>query len=230
MDMCGRTSLFADQQVLEDRFDATVGADEYTPQYNIAPGDDLEVIAHDAPETIAQYHWGFVPDWTEDPNDGLINARSETAAEKSTFAEAWATRPCLVLSSGFYEWQSRPTGTKQPYRVHRKDTPVFAMAGLWEPCTIAGTQTRCVTILTTTANELMAPLHDRMPVVLAPTEERTWLTGDQAQRAALCRPYPKDDLTAYEISQQVNSPTNDNPEIIAPIEHAQSGLDEFTSA
>ena len=116
--MCGRNALFANQQELEDRFGATVVTDGgYTPRYNIAPGQPTEIITNEAPDEIDQYHWGLIPHWVDEPEDGFINARSETADEKRAFRNAWESRPCLVLSSGFYEWQKQNGGPKQPYRI-----------------------------------------------------------------------------------------------------------------
>lgn len=244
--MCGRTSLFIPQEDLESRFDARVVTDGgYVPRYNIAPGDDLAVITNTSTDVIDQFHWGVVPPWGDGPGDGIINARSETVAEKPVFEDAWESRPCLVLSTGFYEWRERNGGSKRPYRVYREDDPAFAMAGLWEvwsgggdrednpdsggKASDASTGSRsCVTILTTEPSEVMEPIHDRMPVVLEKSAEDTWLTADPDERAALCRPYPGDDLDAYEISTRVNDPTNDDLSVIEPLEHDQSGLGEFT--
>lgn len=225
--MCGRNSLFVAQEDLEERFDATVVADGgYTPRYNIAPGD-VEVITNEAKSEIDRFHWGLIPFWADEPAEGIINARSETADEKRVFKNAWESRPCLVLSSGFYEWRSRNGGPKQPYRIHREDNPLFAMAGLWDVWEGEDDEISCVTILTTEPNDLMEPIHDRMPVVLQEEAESKWLSSDPNTRKDLCQPYPEDDLTAYEISRYVNSPENDDPSVIEPLEHEQSGLGEF---
>lgn len=228
--MCGRTSLFVDQGDLESHFDAEVVADGgYRPRYNIAPGADLEVITNDAPDEIDRYHWGFVPPWADGPGDDLINARAETAVEKPTFSEAWASRPCLVPSSGFYEWQSTTGGPKRPFRIYREEEPLFAMAGLWDVWEGNGETLSTVTILTTEPNETVASIHDRMPVVLPREVEDDWLAGDLPERADLCRPYPGDDLVAEEISTRVNNPNNDDPRVLEPVDHEQSGLEEFGS-
>ncbi|WP_114579147.1 SOS response-associated peptidase [Saliphagus sp. LR7] len=229
--MCGRNSLFIPATDLEDRFGAKIATGrEYTYRYNIAPGDRLEVITNDAPDAIDQYHWGLIPEWADDPDDGLINARSETADEKRTFRDAWESRPCLVLSSGFYEWHARNGGPKQPYRIFREDGPAFAMAGLWDEWE-HGSETRsCVTILTTEPNDLMESIHDRMPVVLPKDSESEWLSADPDTRKDLCQPYPENDLDAYEISTRVNNPTNDEPSVIEPLDHDQTGLGEFSSS
>ncbi|WP_415383353.1 SOS response-associated peptidase [Halosimplex sp. TS25] len=229
--MCGRTSLFIPQDDLEDRFDATVVTDGgYTPRYNIAPGEPLEVITNEATDAIDQSHWGLIPSWADEPEEGFINARSETAAEKRAFADAWKSRPCLVLLSGFYEWQQQNGGSKQPYRVYRPDDPAFAIAGLWETWDGDDEDVSCVTILTTEPNDLMAPIHDRMPVVLPADAEDQWLTAGPGERAELCQPYPDGDLDAYEISTQVNNPDNDEATVLEPLGHEQSGLGEFGSS
>ena len=227
--MCGRTSLFVDRSTLEDRFDAEIVADGgYRPRFNIAPGELLEVITNTATTEIDRYHWGLIPPWAEDPDEDIINARSETAAEKNAFRDAWGSRPCLVLSSGFYEWKDTNGGPKEPYRVYRPDDPTFAMAGLWEPWTGDDGETiNSVTILTTEPNDLMDPIHDRMPVVLPRDAEEAWLTADAETRAELCQPYPADDLDAYPISTRVNNPDNDDATVIEPAETEQSDLGEY---
>lgn len=227
--MCGRTSLFLPRSDLEARFGATVVADGgYRPRYNIAPGQDLEVVTGDAPGEIERYRWGLVPDWADRPDGGIVNVRSETAAEKRAFADAWECRPCLVPSTGFYEWRAPDGGPKQPYRVHREDDPAFAMAGLWEVREGADGTIPRVAILTTEPNDLVAPIHDRMPVVLPRDEEDRWLEADPAERAELCRPYPREDLDAYPISTRVNDPGNDDATVIEPAETAQAHLGEFS--
>jgi putative SOS response-associated peptidase YedK len=215
---------------LEARFDAEVVADGgYTPRYNIAPGDDLHIVKNEAPDEIDSYHWGLIPFWTDEPEEGIINARSETADEKRVFEQAWEFRPCLVLSSGFYEWKAPNGGSKQPYRIHREDDPAFAMAGLWDVWEGDDETISCVTILTTEPNDLMNSIHDRMPVILPQDAESDWLAAGPDTRKELCQPYPKDDLNAYEISTRVNNPGNDDPEVIEPLDHKQSGLGEFGS-
>lgn len=227
--MCGRTSLYVPRRDLERRFDAQFAPDvEYRPRFNIPPGEPLEVITNDQPDVITQFRWGLVPHWMDEPGEGFINARSETAHEKPAFRDAWKHRPCLVPSSGFYEWGTVNGGPKQPHRVYREDDPVFAMAGLWD--------TRedpedgrlvSVTILTTDPNDLVRPIHDRMPVVLRRADETTWLKGRADERRALCRPYPDDDLAAYPVSTRVNDPKNDDALVIEPLDTHQTGLGEF---
>lgn len=224
--MCGRTSLFAPPEELADRFGATV-PDDYRPRYNIAPTEPVEVITSGEPDTIQRFYWGFMPEWADTGDEGFINARAETADEKPAFEDAWASRPCLVLSSGFYEWKETDRGTKQPYRVYREDDAAFAMAGLWQRWEGDGQSRETVTILTTEPNDLIEPLHHRMAVVLPREDEETWLTAGPEERSELCRPYPRDDLDAYKISTAVNDPSNDSPGIIDEDDTEQSGLGEF---
>jgi len=224
--MCGRTSLFAPRAELESRFDVTV-PDAYGPRYNIAPTDPLEVITSDQSDAVQRFYWGFMPHWADTDDEGFINARAETASEKPAFRDAWESRPCLVLSSGFYEWKETGRGSKQPYRVYREDDPVFAMAGLWQHWEHDGQQRDTVTILTTEPNDLIEPLHDRMAVVLPRDVEDAWLTAGPDERSSLCRPYPDDDLDVYPISTAVNNPATDSPSLIEPDESEQTGLGEF---
>lgn len=220
--MCGRTSLFAPRADLEDRFDAAV-PDDYRPRYNVAPSEPLEVIPADDPDAVRRYRWGLVPEWADDGHEGFINARSETAPEKPAFRDAWESRPCLVLSSGFYDWKPADRGQKQPYRFHREDDVAFAMAGLWEP----GGDRPTVTVLTTEPNDVVEPIHHRMPVVLPRDVENEWLSAGPERRRELCRPYPGDDLVRYPVTTRVNDPGNDSPAVIEPAETEQSGLGEF---
>lgn len=186
--MCGRTALFTPQQALESYFDATVVADGgYTPRYNIAPGESLAVITNEAPDEIERYRWGLIPSWAGEPSEGLSNARAETANETQPFRDAWASRPCLVLSSGFYEWQTHPDRQSRPYRIYRDGAPAFAMAGLWETWTNSGEEIPCVTILTTEPNDLMEPIHDRMPVVLSHAAEETFRRESTIPRTTIRR-------------------------------------------
>jgi len=241
--MCGRYSLFAPPEKIEDRFDATFeGA--FEPRYNAAPGQALPVITNDEPETIQRMEWGLVPSWADDRSDfEFINARAETVAEKRTFAAAYERRRCLVPADGFYEWTER-NGGKQPYRVTLGDDDLFAMAGLWERWTPSQTQTglgdfgggsgddrnggpgpdpdpgpvETFTVVTTEPNEVVADLHHRMAVVLAPDEEATWLSGDPEEVASLMDPYPDDRMRSYPVSTEVNSPANDSPAVVREVE------------
>lgn len=230
--MCGRTSLAIDLAVLSKRFDARP-AEGVTvrPRYNIAPGEELLAVQNDAPEEFDLLEWGFLPEWADDPEDAPrpINARSETVAEKPMFREAFELRRCLLPADGFYEWHGR-RGSKQPYRIERPDRSPFAYAGLWETWTPAEGDPRVTcTILTTDANDVVAPIHDRMPVILEESDEETWLSAastDELQ--SVLRPYPSEELRAYPVSKRVNDPGNDSADLLEEIDgDEQSGLGDF---
>ncbi len=233
--MCGRYTLFADQETLEDRFNADFEK-PFEPRYNMAPGQQLPVITNDEPNTIQRLEWGLVPSWADDDTGGMINARSETLETKPSFRDAYEQRRCLVLADGFYEWVD--TGSeKQPYRVAFEDDRPFAMAGLWErwESTAETTQTgleafgggvedastddgplETFTIVTTKPNELIADLHHRMAVILEPGAETEWLQGSDPQ--GLLEPYAADEMRAYPVSTAVNSPATDEPSLLEPVE------------
>lgn len=231
--MCGRTSLAVDPEALRTRFDVEV-PDDIPRRYNIAPGDDLVAIRNDATESVDVLEWGFIPSWADDPNDvpTPINARSETVAEKSMFRDAFEERRCLILADGFYEWQGS-RGSKQPYRIQRADGEPYAYAGLWETWTppSGGVQRVTCTILTTEANDVVAGIHDRMPVMLEADEESAWVGGaDVAELQAMLDPYPESLLKAYPVSKAVNDPDNDSVALLEEIDIGeQSGLSEFGS-
>ncbi|MFC7070275.1 SOS response-associated peptidase [Halobaculum lipolyticum] len=232
--MCGRYSLTFAADELAERFDATVPED-WGPRYNCSPGQPLPVLANDDPGAFRRMTWGFTPSWADESFD-LINARAETVDEKRTFADAFASRRCLVPADGFYEWSDH-AGEKRPYRVAFDDERAFAMAGIyatWEPPQRqaglgewgggsdgdAGGDAERVesfAVLTTEPNDRIRELHHRMAVVLPRDRERDWLTGD-VSKADLLAPYPGDDLGWYPVSTRVNSPANDDPTLIEEVD------------
>ena len=229
--MCGRFSLFAPKPDLENRFDISIEY-QFEPRYNIAPQDDLDVVPNDDPEHARQMNWGIRPHWVDDPRawSHPINARAETVASKPSFRSAFEKRRCLVLADGFYEWKGS-RGNKQPYRIERADDGPFAFAGLWETWggNGDGDELETVTIITTKPNDLMEPIHDRMPVILDKPDERRWLEEDDTDELqSMLDPYPDGQLDAYEIATKVNDPDNDSPDIIEPLGHDQSGLGQFS--
>jgi putative SOS response-associated peptidase YedK len=190
----------------------------------------VAVIPNDAPDAVDMKEWGILPHWVDDPGNWTypINARAETVAEKPTFRDAFEQRPCLVLSSGYYEWKG-DRGSKQPYRICREDREPFALAGLWESWSANGEGRETVTIITCDANAVVEPIHDRMPVTLRLENERTWLEGDPADRQGLLEPVDGADFEAYPISTKVNNPDYDEPDVIDPSETEQGSLSEFAS-
>ncbi|HYH99880.1 SOS response-associated peptidase [Hyalangium sp.] len=190
------------------------------PRFNLAPTQLMPVVANDGQRMLDAYRWGLIPSWAKDASIGskLINARSETVAEKPSFRSALKRRRCLLLIDGYYEWK-QTTKPKTPFFFHRKDRKPFALAGLWEEWTSpeTGEVVRTCSLLTTGPNALIAPIHDRMPVILSPAGQQQWLRPEPVEAAEL-QPLlvscPDDFLDAYEVARVVNSPTNDVPECI----------------
>jgi putative SOS response-associated peptidase YedK len=219
--MCGRYTIFTEPQRLMERFRAEWPEGPWQPRYNAAPTQSLPVLLNDGTRRIRLLRWGLIPHWAEDPAIGnrLINARAETLTQRPSFREAFYRRRCLVLADGFYEWQRAPHG-RIPYWIGLKDREPFAFAGLWDRWEGPDGQViESFTIITTAANERVAPIHDRMPVILLPEHEDIWLdesAGPAAWRAAL-RPYPADRMIAYPVSPRVNTPTPTTPPLSSPI-------------
>ena len=215
--MCGRYTITADARQLAFRFGAEPPAGGVTARYNAAPTQQLPVIVNAEPNAIQLLTWGLVPAWARDKTGGtpLINARLETAAVRPSFRDAWRQRRCLVLADGFYEWQRTARG-KAPMRIALKSNEPFAFAGLWEEWRGAKEPAlRTFTILTTTPNDLMAPIHKRMPVILRPGQEAAWLDTDSDQDwQRVLGPFPSDPMTAYPVSSRVNAPRYDDPSLI----------------
>jgi putative SOS response-associated peptidase YedK len=180
------------------------------------------VIPNDGSNKVDFYTWGLVPSWTKPDKLGkysLINARSETAAEKASFKASFKRRRCLILTDGFYEWsKSINSKGKTPYYISMKDHSAFCFAGLWDIWySPEGDELRTACILTTEPNPLVQPIHGRMPVILAPESYDLWLTAGDVQSAdlqPLLKPYPADPMQAYPVSTYVNSPKNNSPQCI----------------
>ncbi len=213
--MCGRFSLTANEAELNLRFELAGGDAPYVPRYNGAPTQMLAVITGGNPHKMSYHRWGLIPPWAKDISIGnkMINARAETITEKASFRTPLFSKRCLVPSDGFYEWQQ--DAGKQPYRIFVKDNPIFSMAGLWERWKSSeGNIIESFNIITTEANDFMKPIHSRMPVILKPEDEKTWLTSkDSVEILSLLKPYPTDEMDAYPVSKLVNSPRNEGPEV-----------------
>ncbi len=223
--MCGRYSLAApDPAALRARFGLHEEF-EIRPRFNVAPGSEvLAVLGGEGEPEGALLRWGLVPHWAEKMSGGrpLINARAETVSSKPAFRDAFRRHRCLVIADGFYEWQ--PTGTgKQPYWIARADHAPFAFAGLWAPPAdpAPGALATCA-ILTTTANEVVAPIHARMPVILEPGAEGLWLapTDDPGSLLSCLGPFPAHLTAARPVSRAVNDARCDDERCIGP-----AGLD-----
>ena len=226
--MCGRFTLTNPDQDLALQFDLPEIPD-LQPRYNIAPTQPVAAVRV-APESavreLALLHWGLIPFWAKDPKIGsrMINARSETAAEKPSFRAAFRRRRCLVVADGFYEWQKLNDG-KQPFYIRLHDGKPFAFAGLWEHWEGPdGAVIESCTLLTTEPNDVIRPLHNRMPVILQPRDYDLWLDPEVQQAEQLqplLGPYLPGDMEAYPISRWVNSPRNDDPRCIEPLPQQQ---------
>ncbi len=217
--MCGRFSIFTPAETLKVRFNVLCAA-ELKPTYNAAPTQSLPVIINNEPMTIDLCRWGLIPGWAKEQKIGnkMINARAETLLKKPSFRDSFKRRRCLVLTDGFYEWE-KTSDQKIPYRISMRDHDPFAFAGIWDVWrTPEGKTLRSFSIITTEPNELMRPLHNRMPVILTKENERRWLQDIDTQEAqTMLEPYPFDDLEAYPISTLVNSPRNNSEDIINPL-------------
>ena len=223
--MCGRYTLTTSAAELAKHFwlerEPRLGA-----RYNIAPSQPVCTVMEDrdqgGPPQCRLMHWGLVPHWAKDTAiaNRLINARSETAAAKPAFRAAMRYRRCLIPANGFYEWQR--TGTrKQPHLIAMADRSLFAMAGLWEHWQSEnGDELESCVVLTTEPNELMAPIHNRMPVILARDDYRAWLDPtqtDASQVLPLLRPAPAETMAAIKVGTVVNNPRNDTPACAEPV-------------
>lgn len=221
--MCGRYS-FEPGKNFDERFQIEHRQEPLLPGYNVAPGATMPVVVRNSPNRVEVMQWGLIPFWANDPKMRYktINARAETVATTPAFREAFKRRRCLVPASGFYEWQNTARG-KIPYFIHLNDTELFAFAGLYDVWKDdAGQELRTYTIITTTPNELLQPIHNRMPVILHPEDEARWIdpaTQDPASLHALLKPFPAELMAAHTVSRAVNTPANDSAELLMPVEY-----------
>jgi len=219
--MCGRFVMKAPPAELVTRFGLDECAD-FAPRYNIPPGTDIPVIRQ-SPEGKCVLHllrWGLVPHWAKDSSIGakLNNARGETVSEKPSFRDAFKRRRCLIPASGFYEWATEGK-VKQPYYIRLKSGEPMAMGGLWESWKAPdGSILRTACIVTTTPNAVMEPIHDRMPVIVAPENWQSWLNGMPEEVGGMVAPYKDGELQAWPVSRRVSKTQDDDAGLIEPIE------------
>lgn len=226
--MCGRYTLKTPAEVLAETFELSA-TPELAPRYNIAPTQEVAVVrrlAGEGERRLDLLRWGLIPSWAKEPSVGnrMINARGETVAAKPAFRSALRRRRCLVLADGFYEWK-KTGGAKQPWHIRLREGRPFAFAGLWEswkdPADEQSEPLLTCSIVTTEPNELLAGVHDRMPVILPPPDCGLWLDPgeqDPSRVLPLIRSYPSGEMEAYPVSTHVNSPRNDDPGCIEPIQ------------
>lgn len=222
--MCGRYTLSSSGETVAEAFDLRE-VPQLQARFNIAPTQEVAAVRRlkaDADRRLDFLHWGLIPFWAKDPGIGnrMINARSETAAEKPSFRNAIKKRRCLVVADGFYEWKKAAEGPKQPFHIRMKDGRPFAFAGLWEHWEGDEGVIDSCTLLTTKPNPLMAEVHDRMPVILPPESYDLWLdpTMQKAEQLEpLLTSYPQEEMEAYPVSRFVNKPGNDEPRCIESV-------------
>lgn len=221
--MCGRFSLIQNLHTIASRYDAVYASNlEYNERYNIAPSQQILAVINDgSTNRLGQLRWGLIPFWAKDAKIGykMINARAETLQEKPAFKHSFKRKRCIIPADSFYEWKAE-NNVKKPMRIQLKSHEIFSLAGLWEQWEQNGETIYSCTIITTAPNALMEDIHDRMPVILKREDEESWLNRsieDTDSLKQLLTMYPAEEMEAYEVSSEVNSPKNDNPNIIIPV-------------
>lgn len=218
--MCGRytiTELPEEPPLAE----GILKDNSFSPNYNVAPTNSCPVISQGDPDHIHMYRWGLIPHWAKDMKIGyrMINARSETLAEKNSFKHPLQRSRCLVLADGFYEWK-KEDGEKQPYRITLGQGGIMTLAGLYDQWrSPEGQMIYSFTIITTAPNNLMAPIHDRMPAILDKVDAERWLQSDLPQMEALnlLKPFDAEQMKAYPVSKAVGNVRNNDPSLILPL-------------
>lgn len=221
--MCGRFTLALPTDDLQLALPWLDVPADMPPRYNIAPSQPVAVVPNNNLRQIEFFRWGLIPSWAKDHKIGyrMINARAETLAQKPSFRAAYRRRRCLVLADGFYEWQGAKGTAKTPHHIRLESGAPFALAGLWETWhSPDGSVIPSCTIITTQPNTLVAPIHNRMPVILPPEAYEEWLASGErtpAELQPLLVPFPAELMVAHPISRLVNNPKNDQPECILPL-------------
>lgn len=227
--MCGRFVRSSSIREIADYFNIGHHSFEVAPSYNVAPAQDIIIMNNQGVKQLVKCHWGFVPSWARDLSMGhnMINARSETVAEKPAFRAAFRKQRCLVIASGFYEWQ-KEKGKKVPVYVSLKSGNPFGFAGLYNVWASPEGKKMCTcTILTTEANDLLTAIHDRMPVIIPPGKEDSWL-DPEVENIELLKgflgPFPSKEMVITRVSDRVNSPKYNSPDNITPLRTELSGV------
>lgn len=222
--MCGRFSLTIDSDQIREAFPWLNVPDGIHPRYNIAPSQPVAVVPNDGKNSVDFFNWGLIPFWAKDIKIGykMINARSETLHQKPSYKNPYRRRRCLILSDGFYEWQkTADSKVKVPTYIRMKNHVPFALAGLWEIWRAQdGSEIFSTTIITTEPNELLKPIHNRMPVIISPDSYQTWLSPNEKkpdELSHLLKPYGPGAMEAFPVSRAVNNPATDSPTCIQPL-------------
>ncbi|MEQ8967738.1 MAG: SOS response-associated peptidase [Azospirillaceae bacterium] len=238
--MCGRYTITAPLEAIRDVFEVAERPN-LAPRYNVAPSQSVPIVRRPPRERrsgdgdsgsgdpgdgesarrreLVTVTWGLIPFWAKDATiaNKLINARGESVADKPAFRDSFAKRRCLVVADGFYEWK-KVEGGKQPYRIRLASGAPFGFAGLWSDWTSPeGERRETCTIVTTRANALVAPIHDRMPVILDPADFDAWLDGEREAATALIRPHDPSAMEAYPVDRRVGNVRNDDEGLVAPL-------------
>ncbi len=220
--MCGRFEIHSTLEIIAKVFGIDSITFDYEPSYNVAPSQDILLVVNDGKRRLIKSRWGFVPSWSKELSAGykMINARAESVAELPSFQQAFQNQRCLVVADGFYEWK-KEGAKKRPFYIRLKNGQPFGFVGLyniWK--SPEGEQIYTSTIITTDANEIVQPLHDRMPVIAYPDQYDLWLDPsihDKTLLRNILKPFPSEELEVYEVTPNVNSPKNNAPENIQRI-------------
>lgn len=202
--MCGRYSFAPDLKIVNQHYDIKVNDGDFSLNTNCSPTQMLPVLTNETPGQLSFFRWGLVPFWAKDVSIGikLINARAETILEKPSFKQSFRHRRCLVPADSFYEWKANESGgRKKPYRIFLKDQPLFSMAGIWDVWkSPSGEKVHTFSIITTSPNEMMAGIHNRMPVILPAQFEHFWLEAtNEKDLLELLRPFASDKMDFVEV-------------------------------
>lgn len=216
--MCGRFTLKSPGRIKFDRINR-LNLPPLFPRYNIAPNQSVLAIVQRGVERDAAFlQWGLIPSWSKE-GKGFINARSETIEDKPSFSESFQRRRCLIPADGFYEWQ-RSGKIAQPYYFQMHDESLFAFAGVWDEWQHDGKVITSCAIITTTANELLSSIHDRMPVILPLESQDSWLSSNSMPGTLknLLAPFPASEMVSHPVSYDVNHPKIDDEYLTRPVE------------
>ncbi|MCF7668281.1 MAG: SOS response-associated peptidase [Verrucomicrobia bacterium] len=228
--MCARYTLHQSGRAVTERFKLNTAANNLKPRYNIAPSQLAPVITNNGARGIQFFKWGFIPSWAKDATQTkpLINARAETINSKASFKSAFRHRRCIIPADGFYEWK-KEGNAKTPCYFTVDGGALFGFAGLWEehndPTT--GLLLQTFALITVTPNEIMAPIHNRMPAILDQASEDTWLSGNiitPEELSNILAPFPSSRLSYSRVSRFMNSPRNDSPKCIEPADEGENNL------
>jgi putative SOS response-associated peptidase YedK len=220
--MCGRFEIHSTLDIIARLFQIDSVVFDIKPNYNVAPSQNVAIVVNDGKNRLTVSQWGFVPSWSKEHNAGykMINARAETVATNASFKHAFERQRCLIVADGFFEWK-KEGNAKKPYYVHLKSGMPFGFAGLYNIRTSPeGDEISTCTVITTAANKLVSPLHDRMPVIEPVGNHHQWL--DPLQRDSrvlltLLQPVPAEDMEMYAVTTQVNSYKYNAPDTIKPV-------------